>query len=173
MISQLKINALAQEGIRLKDMPDEWFVEENDIDYSNVLLVCVRGFCISRRIDKKEFFQAKVLLDEMLLHKGQVLSLFIAEAECESLFLELIGECRPEKIEELYTDTLQKYILRYNKISTGKLRLESALALYREKDHEKARRIYKEACQKRDYFLMKTETEQDIELMEWMLSRET
>ena len=170
LILQLKVNALFQEGIRLRDMPAEWFTGE-DTEYSNPLLTGVKGFCISRFIDQKEFAQAEKLSQEILAHREEVIPIFVLEAECELLFLELIGQCRSEVIEELYSTSLQQYISRFGETSTGKQRLQCALALFWEKDRKAAEEIYKKVCRRRNHYLMKAETEMDIELMKWMLQR--
>lgn len=169
LLLQLKMNALVQEGIRLKDMPSEWFADETEANYNNALKVCVKGFCLSRLIDRKEFEQAKELAEELLVHQKEILPLFAKEATCELLYLKLIGECRPDKIDELYTKEIKQHIKQYEKISTGKQRLNCALALYQDKNPKEAQRIYEEVCHKRNNYLMKAETESDIELMEWML----
>ncbi len=170
LILQLKVNALFQEGTRLRDMPAEWFTGENT-EYSNPLLTGVKGFCISRFIDQKEFAQAEKLSQEILAHREEVIPLFVLEAECELLFLELIGQCRSEVIEELYSTSLQQYISRFGETSTSKQRLQCALALLWKKDRKAAEKIYNSVCRKRNHYLMKAETEMDIELMEWMLQR--
>lgn len=170
LMLQLKIIALLQEGVRLRDMPDEWFTEEDTV-YSNPLLVGIKGLCISRLIDQKEFIQAEGLLQKILAHREEVIPLFVLESECELLFLELIGQRRPEIIEELYSTSLQQYISRVGEASTGKQRLQCAIALFLEKDRQAAEEIYKEVYRKRNHFLMKAETEMDIELMEWMLKQ--
>ena len=170
LILQLKVNALFQEGTRLRDMPAEWFTGE-DTEYSNPLLTGVKGFCVSRLIDQKEFAQAEKLSQEILAHREEVIPLFVLEAECELLFLELIGQCRSEVIEELYSTSLQQYISRFGETSTGKQRLQCALALLWEKDRKAAEEIYNSVCRKRNHYLMKAETEMDIELMEWTLQR--
>ena len=170
LMLQLRSNALIQAGVRPKDMPAEWFTGE-DTEYSNPLLTGVKGFCVSRLIDQKEFAQAEKLLQEILAHREEIIPIFVLEAECELLFLELIGQCRSEVIEELYSTSLQQYISRFGETSTGKQRLQCALALLWKKDRKAAEEIYNSVCRKRNHYLMKAETEMDIELMEWTLQR--
>lgn len=110
-------------------------------------------------------------MQEILAHREEIIPIFVLEAECELLFLELIGQCRSEVIEELYSTSLQQYISRFGETSTGKQRLQCALALLWKKDRKAAEEIYNSVCRKRNHYLMKAETEMDIELMEWTLQR--
>lgn len=69
--SQLNVYALSVRGIRLKDMPEEYFYFDISQSFSDLIKY---------------------------------------ELRCEVLFIELIGDCGKEIIEELYNLNLRKYI---------------------------------------------------------------
>ena len=48
---QLAVNAEVQKGVRLKDMPDEWFPNDEVTDYRNIMQVAVKLLYISRYVD--------------------------------------------------------------------------------------------------------------------------
>ena len=166
---QLAVNAEAQKGVRLKDMPDEWFPNDEVTDYRDLLQVAVRLLYISRYMDRKEFETARALFSEMEPHKGEIIGLYAREIECELLFLELIGKRRKEEVERLYTDGVKKHIQLYKAVMSSKPRLLCALALHWEHQPERAKEIYEEVSGKQDKYLMQGEVFSDIDIMETML----
>ena len=145
---QLAVNAEVQKGIRLKDMPDEWFPNDEVTE---------------------EFETAHALFSEIERHKEEIVGLYVKEIECELLFLELIGERRKEEVERLYTDKIKRYIQRYKIMMSSKQRLLCALALYWENQPERAKEIYEKVARKRDKYLLQGEVNSDLDIMETML----
>lgn len=168
LVVQLRVNALVQEGIRPKDMPDEWFRQE-DIDYKDALQTTIQLMSAGRLQDKGEWEAAYEAGEETLRHKKEVIGLLIREAECEQLFLALVTG-RMERAEELYTDELKKYIEQYKNVASSKQRILCALALYREKDIAKAKEIYNTVCRRKEKYLMQGEVLSDLAQMEAILA---
>ena len=166
---QLAVNAEVQKGVRLKDMPDEWFPNDEVTDYRNIMQVAVKLLYISRYVDRKEFETAHVLFSEIERHKEEIVGLYVKEIECELLFLELIGKRRKEEVERLYTDKIKRYIQRYKIMMSSKQRLLCALALYWENQPERAKEIYEKVARKRDKYLLQGEVNSDLDIMETML----
>lgn len=166
---QLSVNAAAQKGMRLKEMPDEWFPEDEPTDYRNMLQVTVKLFCASRHVDRKDFRTAQALFSEMERHKEEIIEIYAQEIACELLFLELAGECREEEVQRLYTERIKRYIGRYKTMMSSKQRLLCALALYRDGQPEKAKEIYEKVARKRDRYLLQGEVSSDLDIMETML----
>ena len=166
---QLSVNAEVQKGMRLKDMPDEWFPNDEVTDYKNIMQVAVKLLYISRYVDRKEFKTAQSLFSEIEQHKEEIVGLYVKEIECELLFLELIGERRQEEVERLYTDRTKRYIQRYKIMMSSKQRLLCALALYWENRPERAKEIYEKVVRKRDKYLLQGEVNSDLDIMETML----
>lgn len=100
---QLRINALAAQGFRIRDMPVEWFRMPSDDQLSDVMVASVAVCGVGYLIDKQEFDEAKKLAEHLLITADKMLEIHKNELRCELLFLEIIGECRKEKIDQLYT----------------------------------------------------------------------
>ena len=171
LVTQLHVNALAQEGMRLKEMPEEWFLQEGEVNYKDALQTSVHLMSISRLADLGEWEHASNALEETMKHKDEIIGLFVKEMTCELLYIALTSG-RDERAEELYTDEIALYIRQYKKVMSSKQRLLCALALYREKDAAKAKEIYETVCRRKDKYLMQGEVKMDMALMQSMLTTE-
>lgn len=169
LATQLRINAASQQGVRLKDMPDEWFQDIEVTDYSNILQVATKLLYASRLMDRKEYEAALPYFEEMARHRCEIIGLYRKEIDCELLFLEVTGDYRTELIEKLYTDKLKKYIERYKTMMSSKQRLHCALTLFCDCEGTKAKNIYLNVLAKRDKYLLQGEVATDLDLMETML----
>lgn len=169
---QLYVNAEIQNGVRPKDMPEEWFRDIEIKDYCNLLHVNIKLLHAARLIDCMRFEEARAVLDKLFLHRGEIVGVFVLEIGCELLFLELVGERRQENIESLYTEKLQKYVLRYKNLMSSKQRLLFAIALYRDRDILKAREIYEKLSANRDRYLLQGEVASDLDIMGRLLEKE-
>ena len=169
LILQLRINALIQEGMRPKDMPEDWFHLEGKIDYSDMLQATIALMEISRKQDQEEWEEAYVRLEEAVSHSKELVSILKQEVEAELFFTAwVIG--KEERARELATDKLLAYIRAYSKVSSAKQRQLFALALYSERDKEKAEEIYRTVKARRESYLMQGEVNMDLALMESLLS---
>lgn len=171
MVTQLQVNALVQNGVRPKDMPEEWFRQEGETDYRNALQTTIRLMYIGRLQDREEWETAYHELEEMMSHKDEIIGLFAKEIECELLCTALVTG-RTERAEEIYTDKLAAYIRQYKNVMSSKQRILCILALYREKDAARAKEIYTAVCLKKDKYLMQGEVNSDIALMKSILTAE-
>ena len=170
LVLQLRINALIQEGVRPKDMPEEWFCLEGEIDYGDMLQATVALMEISRMQDCEEWEKAYVRLEEALSHSKELVGILRQETEAELLFTALVIG-KEERARELATDKLLAYIRAYSKVSSAKQRQLFALALYSEHDKEKAEKIYRTVKARREDYLMQGEVNMDLALMESLLSQ--
>ena len=75
MIVQLRVNACIQEGIRIKDMPEEWFAWVDDIDYGEPMQLNIRLLQVGRLLDLGQMEEAYVALEEIARHKGEMIGL--------------------------------------------------------------------------------------------------
>ena len=89
-------------------MPTEWFdLPDNfndSVSMASALIKC------NVLLDKHDFEAAKMLAKRILTEADNIIEVYKNELRCELLFLEIIGERRPDEIENLYTDDLKKYI---------------------------------------------------------------
>lgn len=171
LVTQLRANALVQEGMCMKDIPEEWFLPERDINYKDALQTSVLLMRIGRLMDLQQWESAYNALEEAMEHQDEIIGLLIKEMKCELLFLSLVLG-KDERAGELYTDELSNYIRQYSKVMSSKQRLLCALSLYQEQDAAKAKEIYEKVCLRRDKYLMQGEVNMDIALMEAILTTE-
>ena len=172
IVNQLRANALIQKGMRPKDMPEELFFNPPDINYKNALEVSIPLMYYSRIIDEKKYEKALEGMESLYCHKDEIMPLYVKEIACELAFLYLrTGKIK--KADLLLDNELRKYIDTYRKMMSSKERLLVAIALYLEKDKEKARNIYEHFEARKNEYLLQGEVKSDLALIEDMLSIET
>lgn len=164
IMDQLRANAMIQSGVRPKDMPDEWFRPEADIDYGNALEVSVPVMSASRLVDMQEWEAAYAAFEDLYRHKSEIMPLYVLEIKCELVFLALITG-RTARAEELLDDELMKYIRTYSKVMSSKVRALCAIALYIEHDKNKALAIRQKLYDARNTYLLQGEIKSDLALM--------
>lgn len=168
IVNQLRANALIQNGMRPKDMPDELFMNPENIDYKNALEVSIPLMYSSRLVDRMEYEEAKHYLESLYDHKEEIMPLYLKEIACELSFLYLrTGEI--EKADALLDKDLRKYIDTYRKMMSSKERILCAIALYLDKDESKASEIYNRMKERKEEYLLQGEVKSDIALMEDMI----
>lgn len=167
VMNQLRANAMIQNGVRPKDMPEEWFRTEADIDYGNALEVSVPLMGASRLVDMEQWEAAYDALEALYSHKSEIMPLYVLEIKCELLFVALITE-RNARAEELLDNELTKYIRTYSKVMSSKARVMCAIALYVEHDRDKALAIRRKLYDARNTYLLQGEIKSDLALMSAM-----
>jgi hypothetical protein len=108
---QLKFASLITQGVRVRDMSQEW-VENIGIPKDPVTGF-LTGLRCSYLLEKGEFAQLQKYAHEILeatANSKGMMELHKNELRCELLFCELIGECRTDEIEKLYTEKLREHI---------------------------------------------------------------
>lgn len=168
MLIQLRANALIQEGIRPKDMPDEFFLMQESIDYRDTLQVSIPVMAASRLLDEGRIADARKSFEELYRHSADIMPLYVKEIACELTYIYLV-EGEIDKAKELYTKDLQKYVKAYSKVMSSKERLLCAVALRMDNNPEKARGIYETLVSRRDHYLLQGEVNSDIALMKELL----
>ncbi|MDE6548055.1 MAG: hypothetical protein K2L22_03560 [Muribaculaceae bacterium] len=168
IINQLRANALIQNGVRPKDMPEDLFINPEEIDYHNALEVSIPLMFSSRLIDRKEYKEALEIIENLYSHKDEIMPLYVKEIACELAFL-YMRTGNPDKAEAILDKDLMKYIQTYRKMMSSKERLMCAIALYLEKDNSKARQVYENIRARQEDYLLQGEVKSDIALMEDML----
>ena len=168
IVNQLRANALIQNGVRPKDMPEEFFEDPEDIDYRNALEVSIPLMYSSRLVDEMKYDEALECLETLYSHKDEIMPLYVKEIACESAFLYL-RTGQSEKASELLDKDLRKYVETYRRMMSSKERLLCAIALYLDNDEHKARGIYTNLLSRQDEYLLQGEVKSDLALMEDML----
>lgn len=138
--TQLKVNAETADGVRMRDMPDEWFVLPEAEDLKNSQSATIGVLACVRVLDQHRFEEARQRMEEFLemetgivgLHKGQLIG--------DIMYCELIGAGRTERVEELLDKTQKKY-MKAMRSYPPVLRTQYAYARLQEKDEQKAEKL--------------------------------
>lgn len=125
---QLKIVEQTSKGIRLKDMPSEWFAVPTDEAAKNSMVATRGVFACNRLIDEERFEEADALMAHLLEIDSGIVGLHRNLMICDRLYIELIGKNRCEIIEGMLTKE-QKKFMKTMKRFPSVLRTEYALAL--------------------------------------------
>lgn len=164
LINALKFNALLQSGIRPKDMSEALFLKPDNINYSNQLEVMLPLMVNARLVDEMKFKEARENLEDLYLHKEELLPLLVNEIACELLFLRLICG-NMDTARQLYDNKLENYIKSSRKVMSSKERIACAVALLIDNDREKASAIYSDMLNRKDKYLHQGEVESDLEII--------
>lgn len=167
---QLYINGLLASGIRLRDMPEEWFELDENADLGNPLVCCIGVYRCSYLYDRKQFGEARELCEFLLDKATGMLRIHRKEILCELMFLEAVGECRKEEIERIYNQELKKYVASTSSYASRR-RLLYAYELLVHNDADEARRQlsrFELAARRHPYT---AEIESERELIEFVNSR--
>ena len=130
---QLKINALLAKGMRLKEMPQEWFAIP-EADTTGAAL----AFAENRAMDLHDFVTAQRLIDRML--RGNTIKIYKALCLADLAYISVLQQgtqASVSMLEERETAT----ILKQMKNNPAVLRTHYAIALLKEQDTEKAAAI--------------------------------
>ncbi|MCI9640762.1 MAG: M50 family metallopeptidase [Emergencia sp.] len=107
---QMRINKLQQtDGKRLAEMPEEYFVVPEGDFSGNPLVEAIAFAEMQRRMDEGRFDEAQAA-GYKLFSSPKLLPFYKNFVQMELLFLELIGQCRKEEVDRLYTKQLKKFM---------------------------------------------------------------
>ncbi len=134
---QMKMNEQLSKGLRLKDMPDEWFEMPSDEAMKNNLVASIGVSVCNRLMDQHRFEEADTLMAHMLDIESGMIGLHRNLVICDRIYHELIHENRPEVIAALYNREQQKF-MKAMRTFPSVIRTEYAYALLVEKDPSKA-----------------------------------
>lgn len=169
LVNQLQANALIQEGVRPKDMPDSLFTVPEKIDYRNALEVSLPLLCFSRMIDEEQWEKAYVGFSELYAHKNEMIGIYVNETACELLFTALVTG-RLDEARALLDNDQSKYIETYRKVMSSKERIRCAVCLYLDNDPDKAMEIYRHLEETKDDYLLQGEVKSDLAILDTLLS---
>ena len=162
---QMKANEQISKGIRLKDMPKEWFDLSDDESMKNSMVATIRVFACNRLMDEHRFEEADQQIKHLLQIESGIVGVHQNLLICDQIYCELIGENRPDRIRAKLTKG-QKKFMKAMKTFPSVLRTEYAYALLGEKDIDKAQKIKEqfEKCAKT--YPYPSDIESEHELME-------
>ncbi len=160
---QLKVAEQSSKGVRLKDMPAEWFTVPTDEAMKNSMVATRGVFTCNRLMDEGNFEEADALMAHLLEIESGIVGLHRNLLMCDRIFVELIGQNRREVMENMITKE-QKKFMKAMKRFPSVLRTQYALALLFENDTVKAETIkneFKKVAKTYPYF-QDIESERDL-----------
>lgn len=170
LVLALRSNALIQEGIRPKDMPGQWFVVPEKINYRNQLEVSVPMMAASRLVDELRYEEALDAFERLYAHENELIALYVKEIKCELVFLRLVcGDT--EGASQLLDDNLKRYINAYRKVMSSKERILCAIALKLDNSGDRAVAIYEDVVIREQDYLLQGEVRSDLAVMRDILTR--
>ena len=135
---QLKVNEQIAKGIRLKDMPDEWFVVPADEAMQNSMVATQGVFAANRLMDQQRFEEADRLMEHLLKLDSGIVGLHRSLMICDRVYCELIRDNRKEILDEMLTKEQLKFMKAMKKFPSV-VRTEYAYALLALRDEAKAK----------------------------------
>ena len=165
----LRANALAQNGMRPRDLPAEWFDCELDKENINPLVVNMLSMKVGVLLDCMEWEEARELCAALLEKENHIPVIFLYEFRCEYVFTLLVtGE--KAKAAEIYADkTLQAYIRQTQEIMPSRQRLLCAVSLLLDNDRAKAEEIAAKVERNREQYISLGEAISELEIMKSLL----
>ena len=137
---QMKVSEQLRHGVRTKDMPDEWFQVPSDEAMKNSMVATIGVYAASRLIDQHRFIEAEALIVHILEIQTGIVAIHRNLLLCDLIYLELIGQNRSDRLEELYTKDMKKFI-KTMKTFPSVIRMEYAYYLLAADDPDMAARL--------------------------------
>lgn len=137
---QLKVNEQTAKGVRLKDMPDDWFTVPSDEEMRNSMVAALGAFACSRLVDSKKFEEAENLMLHLLSINSGIVGLHRNLMICDRMYIELITKNRKNTLDGMRNKEQMKFMKAMQNFPTV-LRTEYVYALLHEKDEKKASKI--------------------------------
>ncbi|MBQ8637877.1 MAG: hypothetical protein IJ468_01770 [Lachnospiraceae bacterium] len=134
---QMKMNEQIAAGVRLKDMPGEWFAMPGETAMKNSMAASIAVFACNRLMDEKNFDQAGKEMKRLLEMDSAIVGVHRNLMVCDCMYLEMIGENRREVIDEMF-DQNQKTFMKSMKRFPSVIRTEYLYALLVQTDETKA-----------------------------------
>jgi len=125
---QLKINELTSAGIRLKDMPGEYFEMPDEEGMNNALVASLAVFRANRMLDAQDFSGADALMRQLMSRKNAVPGIYAHLMTCDRIFCAAVSGADRNTVEAFATPEYKK-IARAMRKFPPILRTEITLAL--------------------------------------------
>ena len=136
---QMKVNEQISKGIRLKDMPEEWFTVPSESSMNNGIIATLGVLACGRLMDQHQFEEADKLMKRLLSRQNGIVGLYRNLMICDRMYVEMISENRKEILDGMRSKDQLK-IMKAMKKYPSVLRTEYVYALLAEKDPAKAQK---------------------------------
>lgn len=134
---QMKINEQLSKGLRLKDMPAEWFEMLSNEAMKNNLVAAIGVIVCNRMMDQHRFQEADERMEYILEIESGMVGIHRNLVICDRMYFEMIHQNRQEVLEEFYTKE-QKQFMKSMRTFPSVIRTEYAYAVLVEKNQANA-----------------------------------
>lgn len=134
---QLKTNEQITKGVRLKDMPEEWFAMPDDEAMKNSIVAVMGVFACNRLMDEKKLAQADEQLQRLLSMESGIVGIHRNLMVCDRIYCALVEKKDAETADQLMTPELQRF-MRSMKNFPAVLRTQYTYALLCQQDAQAA-----------------------------------
>lgn len=167
---QMKMAALQAQGVRLKDMPEEWFELPEEEGMKNSLVAVLAVFRCNRLMEEHKFQAAREEMTKLVSGENALMGIYQNLLTCDLIYCECLFENRPDRLERMLTKGQKKFMKNMKKFPSV-LRTQYAYALLGEGDQAKAEKIRKEFEKVGKSYPYPIEWEGERELMDLAAAR--
>lgn len=108
---QMKVNEQIAGGVRLKDMPEEWFEMPTDEAMKNSMVATIAVFACNRMMDQMDFSMAQQTMEKLLeADPAGLLPIYRSLLKIDIAYCEMVGENRAEVVEKLWDKEQQQFM---------------------------------------------------------------
>lgn len=137
---QLKVNEQTTNGVRLQDMPEEWFAIPSDEAMKNSMLATLGVFACNRMVDAHKFAEADQTMAHLLEIDSGLVGIHRSLLLCDRMYIALIAGKPKDAVDGFLTKEQKKFMAAMKKYPSV-IRTEYAYALLGEQDIGKAQRL--------------------------------
>lgn len=160
---QMTAAAEQSRGVRLTDMPEEWFAAFPDEAMNNPIVSAIAVMNVSRLMNQLDFPAAAQEIHALLAREKGILGLYRTFLTCDGAVCELIAGA-PGELADSLAEKEHQQIIKAMKKNPSILRTQYALALLKEQDTAKAEKLLTafEAAAKSYPYPQEIDSERDI-----------
>lgn len=140
---QMSIAAELSRGLRLKDMPDDWFAPMPEKAMDNPIVSAIAVMNTSRLMDQLDFAAAEKEIRCLLAREKGILGLYRMTMSCDGAICELVAG-RPGDLTEALSTKENQQLMKAMRTYPSILRTQYALALLKDRDAAKAEKMLAE-----------------------------
>jgi len=161
---QLKANEQIARGVRLKDMPAEWFYVPDAAGMKNSIVAVMGVFMGNRLMDEQRFCEAEELMERLLKQETAIMGVHRSLMICDLIYCKLLREDSVETVDVLMTEEHKRF-MKSMKTFPSVIRTDYAYTLLREKDEKKAAKILEQFNQVAKTYPYPSDIESERELL--------
>ena len=137
--NQLLMNAAQGEGVRISEMPDEWFVLPDGADMQNLHCASIAVFATGRALDRGDTEAAEREISALLNSGYNIIGLHRALLVCDLIYCRLVNQ-PGSNISHLLSADVKK-VMKAMRTYPAIIRTEFAIAYIANNDEKKATEI--------------------------------